>query len=305
MPIIRNNGTAGAGWRFAPGGGAKTWVIHATGPGNTQGANKLVFKTIDTTTVMTLTDAARVGIGTASPLSSLHTVGTLTVGDAATAGTPGNVQITTGGASPILNRLTFGTNGTVYKFAIAANNAGAVTDLMTIQADGKMGIGTANPGTSLDIFKNTTWADIIGNVNGSGLAFSSTYSQGASLPGITWYTTESNLPKAGIWTYVDNSGSRMYLGTSNSYASGITNTAIAIESDGRVGIGTAAGGAYRLDVLGYSKGMQVQSRTFIGLRLCVWKQLQSAYAEKAQRNRVAEYAPAQCAPGKRNAAKWR
>ena len=77
LPIVRNNGNAGAGWRLIPGGGAQERIIHATGPANTQGQNKLVFKTIDSTTVMVLTNDGKVGIGTTSPTNKLEVDGSI------------------------------------------------------------------------------------------------------------------------------------------------------------------------------------------------------------------------------------
>jgi hypothetical protein len=75
LPIVKNTGTGGAGWRFVPGSGAKTWIIHATGSGNFQGANKLVFKTSDSTGVMTMMDNGNVGIGTNNPQAELDVNG--------------------------------------------------------------------------------------------------------------------------------------------------------------------------------------------------------------------------------------
>lgn len=108
-------------------------------------------------------NGTNVGVGTATPLSVLHSNGTLTVGNGATAGSIANVQITTGGASPINNRLTFGTDGTGWKFAIAKNQAGTVSELMTIQDNGNVGIGTTSPnyplafaaanGAKIDLFQ--------------------------------------------------------------------------------------------------------------------------------------------------------
>ena len=91
------------------------------------------------------------GVGITTPLSSFHTTGNLTVGNAATAGSPGNVQLTMGGASPIANRLTFGTDGTGWKFAISKNQAGTVTDYLTVQDNGMVGIGTTSPGNLLAV----------------------------------------------------------------------------------------------------------------------------------------------------------
>jgi len=79
--------------------------------------------------------------------------GNFTIGNGAPtgAGAAGNVQITTGGASPINNRLTFGTDGTGWKFAIGKNQAGTVSDLLTVQDNGNVGIGTTSPEAYLDI----------------------------------------------------------------------------------------------------------------------------------------------------------
>ncbi|MEK9150426.1 MAG: tail fiber domain-containing protein, partial [Candidatus Desantisbacteria bacterium] len=102
---------------------------------------------------LTMDTAGKVGIGTTSPNSPLHVVGNLSVsGNGATnGGMPGMAQITTGGASPFLNRLTYGTDGTGYKFAISKNQAGTVTDQLIIQDNGFVGIGTTTPGFQLTL----------------------------------------------------------------------------------------------------------------------------------------------------------
>ncbi|MGA2870874.1 MAG: tail fiber domain-containing protein, partial [Verrucomicrobiota bacterium] len=76
-----------------------------------------------------------VGIGMTEPISPLQVSGNLTVGSGS-AGSPGNIQLTTGGGSPISNRLTFGTDGSGWKFAISKNQAGTVSDLMVIADNG-------------------------------------------------------------------------------------------------------------------------------------------------------------------------
>jgi len=64
LPIVRNTGNFGAGWHFIPGGSAEEWYVHATGPSNSQGANKFVFKISDSSNVMVLSADGKVGIGT-------------------------------------------------------------------------------------------------------------------------------------------------------------------------------------------------------------------------------------------------
>jgi len=92
-----------------------------------------------------------VGIGTAAPASKLDVFGTLSVGNVASAGTVGKVQITSGGASPINNRLTFGTDGSGWGLAIGKNQGGTVSDIMTIKDNGYVGIGTTAPSTALQV----------------------------------------------------------------------------------------------------------------------------------------------------------
>ena len=92
-----------------------------------------------------------VGIGITSPFSPLQVSGNLSVGSGASAGVVGLAQLTTGGSSPISNRLTFGTDGTGWKFAISKNQAGTVSDLMTIQDNGNVGIGSTSPGQKLSV----------------------------------------------------------------------------------------------------------------------------------------------------------
>ena len=48
-------------------------------------------------------------------------------------------------ASPVASRITFGTDGTGYKFAISKNVSSTITDLFTLQDNGNVGIGTTLP----------------------------------------------------------------------------------------------------------------------------------------------------------------
>lgn len=112
---------------------------------------------------------------------------------------------------------------------------------VVFKTNGNVGIGTTAPVTSLDISKaNATLSNIQTTITNNAMAVSSTYGAGSVYwPGMLWYTTDNNStkPKAGIWSYGDGSGSKLYFGTSNAYATGITNTALVIDASGNVGIG--------------------------------------------------------------------
>jgi hypothetical protein len=78
-------------------------------------------------------------------------------------------------------------------------------------------------------------------------------------PGLVWSTGNDNptKPKIAIWGQMTASGSRMYLGTSNESAKGITNTAVTIDENGRVGIGKSTNIQYALDVNGIVNATQI------------------------------------------------
>jgi hypothetical protein len=118
---------------------------------------------------------------------------------------------------------------------------------------GYVGIGTAAPAAEeeINLAGTSSLATMQQNVSAHGLALSTTYANGNYFPGIEWYGTNDNptKPKAGIWSYGDNSGSKLYFGTSNFYATGITNAAMVIDPSGRVGVGVTSP-VYALDVAG-------------------------------------------------------
>src|ERR1044071_8799528 len=110
---------------------------------------------------MRIAAGGSVGVATPNPLSPFHVGGNLTVGTGVSAGSPGNLQLTTLGASPISNRLTFGTDGSGWKFAISSNYGGTVTDLITVKDDGHVVIG--DPATT-----DTAILNVGGNINVTG-----------------------------------------------------------------------------------------------------------------------------------------
>jgi hypothetical protein len=117
----------------------------------------------------------------------------------------------------------------------------------------KAGFGTANPMARVEIQVpyEATLSDYMGNIADAGLLISSNYANSTYVPGLTWQTDNNNStkPKAGIWMYQDGGGSRMNFGTSGSYSSGITNTAMTIGPTGFVGINDTTPG-FHLDVTG-------------------------------------------------------
>ena len=113
-----------------------------------QNAHLFVNNGVET---MRILQNGNVGIGTASPISKFQSFGTITVGSNAFPYSVGVMQLTTDGVSPIANRLTYGTDGTGWKFAIAKNQGGIVTDQLVVQTDGNIGIGTSSPLAKLDI----------------------------------------------------------------------------------------------------------------------------------------------------------
>jgi fibronectin-binding autotransporter adhesin len=136
--------------------------------------------------------------------------------------------------------------------SIATKENYANQDNTLVLKTSKVGIGTTNPGAKLDIlgaeiaggvFTGTT-PGIVRVGGGSfnvddiiALDFGSS-SQGGG-----------TAPLARVGTRLTGSGSYLHFGTSNSYGSGVTNTAMSIDPSGNVGIGTPSPGA-KLDVSG-------------------------------------------------------
>jgi hypothetical protein len=88
------------------------------------------------------------------------------------AGAVGTLQLTSGGASPISNRLLFGTDGTGWKFSIGKNQGGTISDYLTIQDNGQVVIGSTVPYAggarlTLETPNPAQWTQIVNYNNGS------------------------------------------------------------------------------------------------------------------------------------------
>lgn len=114
----------------------------------------------------------------------------------------------------------------------------------TIFDNGNVGINTTSPATKLTVkggSSSATLTDYTQAISDKhGLMLSSGFSDGAYSPGLFWNTDNDNptKPKAGIFLQMTNAGSKMILGTSTDYPTGLTNTAMAIDDLGKVGVGT-------------------------------------------------------------------
>ena len=140
------------------------------------------------------------------------------------------------------NVLSITNTGTGNSFVV--NDASSDSTPFVVDASGNVGVGISSPTAKLDITKseNATLTTFTQSVANNAIAINSTVTLPAYTPGMIWYTTDNNptKPKAGIWTQNTSSGTSMYLGTSNSYSTGITNQAITIDYAGNIGFGTTS-----------------------------------------------------------------
>lgn len=108
-----------------------------------------------------------------------------------------------------------------------------------------IGISTTNPKAILNVYEpdeSTTQTNFTQSLANAGVVITTDYTNLAYTPGIFWSTANDNpgLPKAGIYLYEADAGTKMLFGTSTLYSTGITNTAMAINDLGNVGIGTTS-----------------------------------------------------------------
>ena len=68
-----------------------------------------------------------------------------------TQGTTGSGQLSLNPGSPVSIRQTFGTDGTGWQYRIAKNQAGTITDYVTVTDSGNVGIGTTSPAAKLHV----------------------------------------------------------------------------------------------------------------------------------------------------------
>ncbi len=117
---------------------------------------------------------------------------------------------------------------------------------LTVGELGHVGVGTTSPVTKLDV-AGTQISSFTGAGRGMltvGGAYTLGYHSAIDFPAAI-----GNAPNARIGASFTGAGSTLKFGTSNDYSAGITNTAMAIDPSGNVGIGNTAP-AHKLDVSG-------------------------------------------------------
>jgi|688.fasta_scaffold147717_1 hypothetical protein len=109
----------------------------------------------------------------------------------------------------------------------------------TFPASGNVGIGTVSPYSILHVNgSNSGLSQFSGTIRGVFTVSPNNYVPGQIQALDFLYAPGSN-PTVRIGAFHDNSGSKLIFGTSNNYASGITNSSMVIDANGNVGIGTS------------------------------------------------------------------
>ena len=143
------------------------------------------------------------------------------------------------------------------------HDANAALAATTGTFSGDVGIGETVPVTPLTIATtNKLGSTFTGNTNGEGLTVTQTdYTSGnyISLVEAAYDDSGDGSPNVRIGAMFDGGGSNLAFGTSNSYGSGITNTAMFIDSSGLVGINTSSPNFRQQIVYGTSGGLAVTS----------------------------------------------
>jgi hypothetical protein len=200
---------------------------------------------------LAIDSAGKVGIGTTSPLTNLVTVGTSMATSQAFVGSVADTSYSGGiinlsNSSRSIGITADPTNagtGSLINFSVDGS------ERMRIDSSGKVGIGATSPTTSLEInAANTLGATFTGTTAGEGVEVSQTsYTANNYVSLIEGkYLASQAAPHVRIGAQYTGSGSKLVFGTSNSYGSGITNSALIIDPSGDITTsGKITPGTYR------------------------------------------------------------
>jgi hypothetical protein len=152
--------------------------------------------------------------------------------------------ITIGGQTVAISVITSDTVMTTAAITNANTNVAYTLvggDRFVVKGNGNVGIGTVVPVSKLDIFDTTSITTFQNNTHGAGITIhgGNTVSGGYSNLNFSSGAVSYEKPLGRIGLLMTGSGSYLQFGTSNNYASGITNTAMTIDYNSNVGIGIA------------------------------------------------------------------
>ena len=103
-----------------------------------------------------------------------------------------------------------------------------------------LGIGTTSTNALINLVEDNSRSSKTGTAQGQIHISGGTDLSNGDVSGITFSTNSLAQVSSIIGNTITNSGSSLFFGTSNNYASGVTNTALLIDHAGTVGIGTSS-----------------------------------------------------------------
>ena len=162
-----------------------TGISYNAGAGNSTYSIGTGINTSDSK--LSILTTGNVGIGTITPISTLQSTGTITVGSGSSASDVGIMQLLGNLGSPFSNKITYGTDGTGYKFGIGKSQAGTVTDQFVIQDNGNIGVGTTTALAKLDVRGTGHFSDGTGTkirIRTGGIIDFTNFAESAYVPGI-------------------------------------------------------------------------------------------------------------------------
>ncbi|MBI2625015.1 MAG: hypothetical protein HYW70_01645, partial [Candidatus Nealsonbacteria bacterium] len=198
-----------------------------------------------------IVSSGNVGIGTTTPGVGILTSGSLNGIITHQKGTSESKLIIEGGV-PELDLVDNTSGATGWNTLVldagaltlqARDNGYVVTQniISFVNSSGNVGIATTSAVSKLTLYESgesTTQTNFTQALTNAGLNIVTDNNSNVFTPGVFWSTDDDNSakPKAGIYTKLTSGGSYMYFGTSNAYATGITNDAIVIDPSGNIGI---------------------------------------------------------------------
>jgi hypothetical protein len=154
-----------------------------------------------------------------------------------TAGHSGDLNFTNG-TGTVIGRISNVIQDSLNVSLAFSTFSSSMAERMRIDSLGNVGIGTTSPVTKLDV-----------NGPASVTSFTGTTRLGVTVQGATStndysgidFTISASSPRARIASVSGGGGSSLSFGTSNNYASGITNTAMTIDPNGGITLSSLAG----------------------------------------------------------------